>query len=133
MTGVEGYQAADETSGTTTCACDEVAGDVVLEVAVTKGLSIVCSLDDPSTGVSHNRRDILSQGSGRTTCTEVYEVDGGLSTTDELPCSGASIQSGVGVNSSCGGASIGDVCVVFCAEGYQAVSGETSTLTGTCD
>ena len=41
--------------------------------------------------------------------------------------------SGVGLNSSCGGVSIGDVCMVFCAEGYQAVSNETSTLTCTCD
>ena len=31
------------------------------------------------------------------------------------------IQSGVGLNSSCGGASIGDTCGVFCAAGYQAV------------
>ena len=45
-----------------------------------------------------------------------------------MPCSDASIQSGVGVNSSCGVASIGDVCMVFCIEGYQAVSNETSTL-----
>ena len=31
------------------------------------------------------------------------------------------------MNSSCGGASIGDTCMVFCAEGYQAVSNDTST------
>ena len=44
-------------------------------------------------------------------------------------CSGTLTQSGVGVNSSCGGTSIGDTCMVFCAEGHQAVSHDTSTLT----
>ena len=44
-------------------------------------------------------------------------------------CSDAVIQSGVGVNSSRGGASMGDICMVFCAEGYQAVSNDTSALT----
>ena len=39
------------------------------------------------------------------------------------------IQSGVGVNSTCGGASIGDTCMVICAEGYQAVSNDISILT----
>ena len=51
VTCAEGYPAANETGGTLTCAYDEVAGDVVLEVAVPKCLSVVCSLDDPSTGV----------------------------------------------------------------------------------
>ena len=37
--------------------------------------------------------------------------------------------SGVGVNSSCGGASIGNTCMVFCVEGYQAVSNDTSIFT----
>ena len=128
---------------------EEVAGDVVLEVAVTKGLSIVRSLDVPSTSVRHECRDILSQGSCGTTCTKGYEADGGISTTSlhlssgefvddaptvnpscsQMPCSDALIQSGVGVKSSCGGASIGEVCMVFCTKEYQAVSNETSTFT----
>ena len=37
----------------------------------------------------------------------------------QVLCTGTLTQSGVGVNSCCGGASIGDTCVVFCAEGYQ--------------
>ena len=45
--GAEGYQAANETSGTLTCACDEVAGDVILEVAVSKRWLVICPLDDP--------------------------------------------------------------------------------------
>ena len=61
VTCVEGYQAANETSGTLTCVYEEVAGDVVLEVAGTKGLSIVCSLDDPSTGVRHERHPVSGQ------------------------------------------------------------------------
>ena len=69
VTCVEGYQAANETSGTLTCVYEEIAGDVVLEVAVTK------------TGVCHERRDILSQGSCGTTGTEGHEADGGISTT----------------------------------------------------
>ena len=40
------------------CADDEVAGDVVLERAVPKCLSIVCLLDDPSTGDRHEGRDV---------------------------------------------------------------------------
>ena len=63
VTCTEGHQAANETRGTVTSAYHEVAGDVVLEFAVPKCLSVVCSLDDPSTGVSHECRDILSQGS----------------------------------------------------------------------
>ena len=51
----------------------------------------------------------------------------------QMPCSDTLTQSGVGVNSTCGGACIGDTCMVFCTEGYQAVSDETSTLTCTCD
>ena len=86
-TCVEGYQAATETSGTLTCVYKEVAGDVVLEVAGTKGLSIVCSLDDPSTGVRHEHCDILSQGSCGTTCREGYEADDGISTTVNPSCS----------------------------------------------
>ena len=127
---------------------------MVLEVAVPKCLPVVCSLDDRSKGVRHERRDILSQGSCRTTCTECYEADGSISTTSlrwlspgefvsdaqtvyplcsQMPCSDTLTHSGVGANSSCGGASIGDTCMVFCAEGYQAVSNETSTLTCACD
>ena len=58
VTFAEEYHAANETSGTLTCAYDEVAGDVVLEVAVPKCLPVACSLDDPSTGVSHECRNI---------------------------------------------------------------------------
>ena len=47
----------------------------------------------------------------------------------QMLCSDTLTQSGVGVNSSCGGVSVGDTCTVFCAEGYQAVSNGTSTLT----
>ena len=150
VTCAEGYQAANETGGTLTCAYDEVAGDVVLEVAVPKCLSVVSSLDDPSTGVSHECRDILYQGSCVATRPEGYEADGRLSTTSlrclslgefvsgaqsvypscsQMLCSDTLTQSGVGVNSSCGSASIGDTCMVFCTLGYQAVLNETSTLT----
>ena len=47
-------------------------------------------------------------------------------------CCDTLTQSGLGLNSSCGGASIGDACTVFCAEGCQAVSNETSTWTCAC-
>ena len=148
------YQAATETSDTLMCAYDEVARDVVLEVAVPKCLSVVCSLDDPSTGVSHECRDIPYQGRCVATCTEGYEADGSISTTSlrclslgefvsdaqtvspscsQMLCSDTLTQSGVGVSSSCGGAPIGDTCMVFCAEGYQAVSNDTLTLTCTCN
>ena len=75
VTCAEGYQAANETSGTLTCAYDEVAGDVVLEVAVPKCLSVVCSLGDPSTGVGHECRNIPCQGSCVATCTEGYDKE----------------------------------------------------------
>ena len=141
VTCAEGYQAANETGGTLTC-------------AVWKCLSVVCSLDEPSTGVSHECRDILYQGSCVATRPEGYDADGSISTTSlrclpsgefvsdaqtvnpscsQMLCSDTLTQSGVGVNSSCGGASIGDMCLVFCAEGYQAVSNETSPLTCACD
>ena len=48
-------------------------------------------------------------------------------------CSDTLAQSGVGVNSSCEGAFIGDTCKVFCAEVYQVVSNETSTSTRACN
>ena len=148
------YQAANETGGTLTCAYDEVAGDVVLEVAVPKCLSVVCSLDDRSTGVSHECRDILYQGSCVATRPEGCEADGRISTTSlrclslgefvsgaqsvypscsQMLCSDILTQSGVGVNSSCGSASIGDTCMVFCTERHQTVLNETSTLTCACD
>ena len=142
MTCTEGYQAANETSGTLKCAHDEVAGDVVLEVAGPKCLSVVCSLDDLSRGVSHECRDFPYHGSCVATCTEGYEAGGSISTTS-LRCrssgefvsdaqtvcpscpqmlgSDTLTQSGAGVNSSLGGASMGDTCIAFCAEGYQAV------------
>ena len=63
VTHVEGCQAANETSGTLTCVYNEVACDVVLEVERQKCLPVVCSLDDPSTGVSHKCRNIPYQGS----------------------------------------------------------------------
>ena len=63
VTCTEAYQAANETSGTLMWAYDEVAGGVVLVVAVPKCLSVVCSLDDPSTGVRHEFRDFSYQGS----------------------------------------------------------------------
>ena len=47
----------------------------------------------------------------------------------QMLCSDTLTHSGVGVNSSCGGATVGDTCMVFCAEGYQAVSYDTSILT----
>ena len=53
VTYVEGCQAAKETSGIWTCAYEIVAGEMVLEVEAPKCLSVVCSLDDPSTGVGH--------------------------------------------------------------------------------
>ena len=101
MTCVEGYQTANEISGTLTCAYEEVAGDVVLEVAVTKGVSVVCSLDDPSTAVRHERRAILPQGSCGTTCTEGSEADGGISTTSLHLSSGAFVGDAPTVNPSC--------------------------------
>ena len=129
---------------------NEVAGDVVLEVGGQKCLSVICALDDPSTGVSNGCHDILSQGSCVAPRPEEYEADGNLSTTS-LRCrssgefaseaqtvypscpqvlgSDTLIQSGVGVNLSCGGPSIGDTCLVFCVEGYPAVSNDTSILT----
>ena len=50
----------------------------------------------------------------------------------QMLCPDTLIQSGVGVNSTCGGASIGDTCMVFCAEAYQVVSNDTSILTCAC-
>ena len=99
-------------------------------------------------------RDILYQGSCVATRPEGYEADGSISTTSlrclslgefvsdaqtlypscsQMLCSDTLTQSGVGVNSSCGSASIGDTCMVFCTEVYQAVLNETSTLTCACD
>ena len=76
VTCAEGYQAANDIGGTLTCAYDEVAGDVVLEVAVSKRWSVVCSLDDPSTGVRHECRVISYQGSCVVTCTKVMQLMG---------------------------------------------------------
>ena len=94
-------------------------------------------------GFSHEGRGIPYQGSCVATCTEGYEAEGSISTTSlrcissgevvgdaqtvsssclQMLCYDTLTQSGVGVNSSCGGASVGDTCKVFCAEGYQAVS-----------
>ena len=132
VTCAEGYQTVNETGGTLTRTDDEVAGEEVLEVAVPKCLSIVCSHDDPSTGVRHEGRDKLYQGSCGATCTEGHEVDGSISTSSlrlssgefvndaptvdpscsQMPCSDTLTQSGFGVNSSCGGASIGDAVVL---------------------
>ena len=130
----KGAKRRTKTSGTLTCAYDAVAGDVVLEVPVPKCLSVVCSLDDPSTGVSHECRDIPCQGSCVATCTEGCEADGSISTTSlrcrssgefvseaqtvhpscsQMLCSDTLTRIGVGVNSSCGGASVGDTCMVF--------------------
>ena len=107
-----------------------------MEFAVPKCLAVVCSLDDPSTGVSHKCRNIPCQGSCVATCTK-----GSISTTSlrcpssgeqvsdaqtvypscsQMLCSDTLIQSCVGMNSRCGGTSIGDTCMVFCAERYQA-------------
>ena len=142
VTCAEGYQAANETGGILTCAYDEVAGDVVLEVAVPECLSVVCSLDDPSTGVSHECRDIPYQGScvlaQRVVKTSLRCLSSGEFVSESpscspMLCSDTLTQSGVGVNSSCGGASIGDTCMVFCAEGYQAVPNDTSTWTCACN
>ena len=84
------------------------------------------------------------------TCTKGYEADGSISTTSlrclssgefvsdaqtvypscsQMLCSDTLRQSGVGANSSCRGASVGDTCIVFCAEEYRAVSNDTSTVT----
>ena len=153
VTCAEGYQAANGTRGTLTCAYDEVAGHVVLEVAVPKCLSVVCSLDDPSTGVTHECHDILSQGSCVALSPVEYEADGNISTTSLRCCSSDEfvseartvypscpqmlgshtlIQSGVGVNSTCGGASIGDRCLVFCAEGARPNQFHRQKGTKTC-
>ena len=94
VTCAEGYQAVNETSGTLMWAYDEVAGDVVLEVAVSKRLSVVCSLDDPSTHVRHASRD-PSYRSSVITCKEGYEAGGNISTTFSLcPSSGEIRQRG---------------------------------------
>ena len=111
---------------------------------------MVCSLDDPSTGVSHERPDILSQGSCVAPRPVECEADGIFSTTSlrclssgdfvgsaptvspscsQMLCPDTLTQSGVGVNSTCRDASIGDTCLVFRAEGYQAVPNDTSILT----
>ena len=130
VTYVEGCQVANETSGTLTCVYNEVAGDVVLDV---RGQKV--SATSAISGQLCGPRPVE------------YEADGNISTTS-LPCrssgkfvseaqtvypscpqmlgSDTLIQSGVGVNSTCGGASIGDTCPVFCAEEYQAVSNDTA-------
>ena len=110
VTCAEGYWAANETSGALTCTDDEVAGDVVLEVAVPKCLSIVCLLGNPSTGVRHRCRDFSFKCSCGAPCKEGYEADRGIATTSlrlssgefvsdsysQMPCSDTSTQSGVG-------------------------------------
>ena len=120
-----GNRAANETSSTLKCAYDEVAGDMVLQGAVLECLSVVCSLDDPSTSY---------QGSCMVTCQEGYEAGGIILTTfllwslvsetqtvdlssSQTLCSDTLVQSGVGVNSSCKVVFIGDTCMVFCSEG----------------
>ena len=111
-------------------------------------------LDDPSTGVSHDGYDLPSQNDCAAPRPSSYESSGSMSATSarcfssgefvsKAPIAGSSdsqmlsshtlTQSGVGVNSRCRGTSIGDTCTVFCAEGYQAVSKETSALTCVCD
>ena len=153
MTCAEGHRAANETSGTLKCVYDEVAGDVVLKGAVPKCWSVVCSPDDPSTGVRHECRDLSYKGSCMVTCKEGCEAGGNILTTFllclsseefvsetqtvDLSCSqmlssDTPFQSIVGVNSSCEVVFIGDTCMVFCAEGYQVVSDETSVSTRVC-
>ena len=48
-------------------------------------------------------------------------------------CSDTPAQSGFGVSSSCEVVFIGDTCMVFCAEGYQVVSNETSVSMRACN
>ena len=74
VTCAEEYQAANEIRGPLTCKCDEAAGDAVLEAAVSKRLSVVCSLDDPATGVRHECRDLSCEGSSEATGKEGYEA-----------------------------------------------------------
>ena len=57
---VEGCQAANGTSGVWTCACKKVAGEVVLDVEVSKCSSVAGLRHDPSMGVSHDGYDIPS-------------------------------------------------------------------------
>ena len=68
-------------SGSLMCVYTEVAGDVVLEVGGPKCLSVVCSLNGPSTGISHECPDTLSQGSCVAPRPVECEADGNNSTT----------------------------------------------------
>ena len=154
MTCAEGCQAANETSGLWTCAYKKGAGEVVLEMEEPKCSSVAGSLDDPSTGVSHDGYDIPSQNGWAVFRPSSYESSGNMLATSarclssgelvskaqiagssgsQMPCSDTLTPSGVSVNPSCGGPSLGDTYMVFCAEGCQAVSNDTSTLTCACD
>ena len=49
-----------------------------------QGMSVVYSLEDPSTGVRHVCRDLSHEGSCVVTCKEGYAAGGSLSTTFSL-------------------------------------------------
>ena len=139
VTYVEGCQAANETSGTSTCAHNDVAGDVVLEAAVPKCRSVVCQRVSVTSAVTSCLRAVvwpLAQWNISTTSSRcrssgefVSEAPTVYPSCPQMLCSDTLTQSGVGVSSTCGGAPIGDTCLVFVAEGYHAVSNDTSILT----
>ena len=108
----------------------------------------LCSLD-PSTGFSHECRNIPYQGSCVATCTTGYEADGSISTTSfrclspgdsvsdahtvypscsQILCSDILIQNGVSVSHLQRHPS-GDTGMVFRDGGYQADLNDTPTLT----
>ena len=80
-TYAEEYQEANEITGTLMGACDEAAGDVVLEIEGSARLFVVDPLEDSSTGVSHESSDLSLKGSCGATCEEGYEAGGSTSTT----------------------------------------------------
>ena len=81
VTCAEGNRTVNETRSILTWEYQEVAGNVVLEVAESKCLSVVCSLDDQSTAVHHECWDIWYLGSWLVTCSQGHEAGGSISTT----------------------------------------------------
>ena len=117
-------------SGMWICVFLQSEAEVVLDVGVLKCSSVA----GPLGGAAPFPSSYESSGARCPSSLEfVSKAQMAGSSGSQMLCSDTLRQSGVRMNSSCGGAFLSDTYMEFCAEECRAVSNETSTLTRACD
>ena len=134
VAGADGYTAAGDTETTLTCVFDPEMQSMLLEGSTHSCQWAPCALSTlmPLSTESHECPNTVFLESCTTNCSYGNAAISGTAafTVFAGDSEGALVSDPTVPHPTCRGESIVDTCRMFCAERYQALSNDTSTLTG---